>query len=215
MKHYQFEYTDQKFTIKLLSGCALLFTVLLVAAILLEEQVNLVLALAIAGGLPLLVFYLYKKRIKQQGEATLFESYVTFLLSGESKKMDFNEIEMYQIERFRGTALKLRSKNGEKLAVQANDNFCKPEQFDFFCTELDTAIQQYKTEHNNTHLKRKKSIFEQAWMLPLLIGSTAIIAVVGFVVVFYDVEVPSALFSFMAAIIPLWIGYFDAKKRKV
>ena len=58
------------------------------------------------------------------------------------------------------------------------------------------------------------SIFERAWILPLLIILT--IGGIGITLsfVYSGKKIPITFFTTVAVIIPLWVGYWNAGKRK-
>lgn len=213
MSDYNFEYTDTKFTLKLLGLSFLTLILLLIAMVVTIDLIGIIGSLILAFGVPLLIFFLNKKRIKRYGTANIFDSYTEFKLSDSTQKIEFEQIKTYLFERYNGTALAIKLKDGKDFKLQANTNFCDAAQFDAFCQEFEKTIQQYKTS-NNVDLTRKKSMFEKAWMLPLLIILT--VGLIGGIIfaISKGKSIPPTFYSSAAVIIPLWIGYLNARKRK-
>jgi hypothetical protein len=213
MRDHSFEYTDTKFTLKLLGLSFLAFVVLLIAMVVTVDLIGIAGALILAFGVPFLIFFLNKKKIKKLGTANIYDSYSEFKLADSTDKVVYADIRTYQVERYNGTALVIKLKDGKDFKLQANTNFCKAEQFDAFCQEFENVIQQYKT-NNNVELTRKPSMFERAWMLPLLVVLTT--GLIGGIIfaTSQGKRIPPTFYTSAAVIIPLWIGYLTARKRK-
>lgn len=213
MKDLKFEYTDSKFTLILLGLSLLSFVLLLIVEREVIELLGVIGALILTLGVPLLIFFLNKKKIKKQGTAMIHDSFSVFRLSGSTVQVDYADIKAYQVERYNGTQLKIKFMNGKNLKVEANSNFCNSSQFEAFCQEFERTIQEFKSI-NNVEIVRKKSMFEKAWMLPLLV-----VLNVGILGTFIHahingVKVPRILYTSAAILIPVWGAYYKAKKRK-
>jgi hypothetical protein len=213
MSDYNFEYTDTKFTLKLLGLSFLAFVVLLIAMVVTVDFIGIVGGLLLTFGVPVLLFVLNKKKIKKLGMANISDSSSEFKLADSTEKIDFANIISYRVERYNGTSLVIKRKDGKDFKLRANTNFCNAEHFDTFCQELDKAIQHYKTS-NNVELTRKKSMFEKTWMLPLLIVMTVGLIGGGIFAISQGKNIPSILYTSAAMVIPLWIGYASARKKK-
>jgi hypothetical protein len=213
MKDFTFEYTDTKFTLKLLGLSFLAFVVLLIAMVVTVDLIGIIASIILVFGVPLLIFFLNKKKIKKHGTANIYDSYSEFKLADSTDKVVYADIRTYQVERYNGTHLKIKFKDGKDFKLQANSNFCNNDQFDSFCQEFENVVQQYKTS-NNVELTRKPSMFERAWMLPFLIVLTA--GLVGGIIfaTSQGKRIPPTFYTSAAVIIPLWIGYLNARKRK-
>ena len=213
MRDFAFEYTDTKFTLKLLGLSFLALFVLLVAMVVTVDLIGIIGSLILAFGVPLLIFFLNKKKIKKLGTANISDSNAEFKLVNSTQKIEFGQIRTYQVERYYGTTLVLKFKDGKDFKLQANTNFCNADKFDEFCQEFEKTVQQFKTT-NNVELTRKKSMFERAWMLPFLIILTA--GLIGGIIfaISNDKNIPPTFYTSAALVIPLWIGYFNARKRK-
>ena len=213
MRDYNFEYTDTKFTLKLLGLSFLTLVTLLIAMVVTVDLIGIIGSLILAFGVPLLIFFMNKKKIKKQGTANIYDSYSEFKLANSSDKVVYADIKTYQVERYNGTHLKIKFKDGKDFKLQANSNFCNADQFDTFCNEFENSVQQYKTS-NNVELTRKKSMFEQAWMLPFLVILTA--GLIGGIIfaISQGKSIPPTFYTSAAVVIPLWIGYLNARKRK-
>lgn len=213
MRDFTFEYTDTKLTLKLFGLSFLIFVVLLVAMIVTVDLLGITGSLILTFGIPFLIFFLNKKRIKKQGTATIYDSYSEFKLAESSHEVVYADIKTYQVEEYNGTQLIIKFIDGTNFKLQANSNFCNTDQFDIFCREFENTLQQLKAT-SNVELTRKKSMFEQMWMLPLLIIMT--VALIGGIIFALSKgkRIPPTFFTSAAVIIPMWIGYFNVRKRK-
>jgi hypothetical protein len=213
MRDYNFEYTDTKFTLKLIGLSFLAFVVLLIAMVVTVDLLGIAGALILAFGVPVLIFFLNKKKIKKIGTANIYDSSSEFKLADSTEKVVYADIKTYQVERYNGTHLKIKFKDGKDFKLQANSNFCNSDQFDILCGEFEKTVQQFKST-NNVELTRKPSMFERAWMLPFLIILTA--GLIGGIVfaISQGKSIPPTFYTSAAIVIPMWIGYFNARKRK-
>ena len=213
MRDFTFEYTDTKFALKLLGLSFLAFVLLLIAMVVTVDLIGIIGSLILAFGVPLLIFFLNKKNIKKQGTANIYDSYSEFKLVDSTDKVVYADMRTYQVERYNGTHLKIKFKDGKDFKLQANSNFCNTDQFDTFCQEFENVVQQYKTS-NNFELTRKPSMFERAWMLPFLIILTAGLIVGIIFALSLGKSIPPTFYTSAAVIIPMWVGYLNARKRK-
>src|SRR5436190_14096551 len=148
MTDFNFEYTDTKFTLKLLGLSFFVFVVLLVAMVVTVDLIGVIGALVLAFGVPLSIFFLNKNKIKKLGTASIYDSSSEFKLADSTEKVVYADIKTYQVERYNGTQLKIKFKDGKDFKVQANSNFCNSDQFDAFCGEFEKTIQQFKSTNN-------------------------------------------------------------------
>ncbi|MET2985640.1 hypothetical protein [Aureibaculum conchae] len=108
-----------------------------------------ILALVIAG----LFFYIFKKKfIVKISDFELTSN----RLEWNNKSVDFKNLEYYKIHWMKGAGIKFKLKNGKKLRISSNDNFCNSEQFVSLCQNIDSKLLTY----NNGQIIRKKSFFE-------------------------------------------------------
>ena len=213
MREFNFEYTDEKFTVKLLVLSFLAHAVLLIAMLVTIDLIGIIGALILAFGVPILIFLLNKKKIKKNGTANIYDSSSEFKLAGSIEQVVYKEIKTYQVERFNGTQLVIKLKDGKKFKLQANSIFCNSDQFDIFCEELEKSVQQFKST-NNAELTLQPSIYERAWMLPfLIILTTGLIGRIVFAK-FQEKSIPSTFYTMALIVIPMWIVYFKARKRR-
>jgi hypothetical protein len=209
MKTISFEYTDTKFTLRLLTLCFLTLLILVITTVNLIGMGGLILAF----GVPILIFFVNKKKIKKQGIANIFASYSEFTIAAATAKVVYADIRTYQIERYNGIYLKVKFNDGKSFKLQANANFCNPIQFDTCCREFESVIQQYKA-NNNVQLTRKPSMFEQAWMLPFLVILTMGLAGGVIFAVSNGKSIPPTFYTSAVIVIPLWVGYLSARRKK-
>jgi hypothetical protein len=213
MRDFSFEYTDAKFTLKLLVLCFLSLVVFLIAMAVTVDLIGVIGSLIFVFGVPLAIFFLNRKKIKKHGTANIHDSYSEFTLADSTDKIVYSDIESYQVERYNGTHLKIKFKDGRSFKVQANSNFCNADKFDAFCREFEDTIQQFKAT-NHVELTRMKSMFEKVWMLPFLIIITAFILGAVVFEILMKRTPPTAFYTTSIIVTSLWIGYFNARKRR-
>lgn len=214
MKKYNFEYTDQKYSIKLLLLCLLLSGILTVIIFSLKPF-GIFPSVLIIMGIPLTIFWFNKKKIKRQGSSKIYDSNIEFDIDGVQTNLNFSDIENYLVQVYNGTTLKIKVINGETLNIVANSNFCNPDEFYRFCLDFENTIEEYNKESTNSAITRKKTFFERQWVLPFLV----IITVTFLVLIPYGLfkgsfKNTASLFMFIGSLLPLWVGYLSAKKRK-
>lgn len=212
MKEYNFEFTDTKFTLKLIGITALIFFLLIILTFLNIKLIGIVPSLIISFSIPILIFWMNKNKIKKQGSAIIQDAYSDFKLPTFTKRILFHDIESYQIERYEGTKLKIKLKDNGKIKVLASESFCNPNNFEIFCQDLDNKLQSYKKQ-NNVELVKRKSFFEQVWILPLLIilSLGGILGIISAVIL--DKNIPIILYGSLAILLSLWVGYYNATKK--
>ncbi|SFA89810.1 hypothetical protein SAMN05660845_0864 [Flavobacterium swingsii] len=210
MTKYDFEFNDTKFAFRLFMICLITFIALLF--ITLQLNLNFLILITISLGIPILIFWLNRKKIPKKGFATISDCEIEFNLNGAEEKINLNEIKNYQIHIYNGTTLNIKLKSGKKIGIVSNSNFCNPMKFDVFCQELENKIEKYKTE-NNIELIRKKSFFEQVWLFPFLVIITSILIISVLIAVFKGMELKPSIFISLAPLSTLWGGYLSTKNR--
>ncbi|MBJ7428113.1 MAG: hypothetical protein JHD28_04030 [Bacteroidia bacterium] len=213
MKEFNFEYTDTKFLMKLFGICSLVFVGMIITAAVNKDTTPIIWGLILSFIIPFAIYFLNKKNITKLGTACITDASVTFQLTEVTQTITFEEIATYQVEQFNGTSLKLKLNNGTEFKLLANTNFCNADQFDAFCQEFEQAILQFKTT-NNTEITRKKTIFEQAWMLPFLVILSVGLVGMSIFALANGKNIPASFFTSAALLIPMWIAYFNAKRKK-
>ncbi len=163
---------------------------------------------------PFAVFWLVKKKCFKQGSASISADSFDLRLHNLNETIRFDEIESYMVQIFKGTLLKLKLKDGRKIRIQANDNFCNPKQFDVFCTELEATIEQFKST-TKTEVVRQKSFFDKKGTYYfLVVFSIAVACLIVFAVITgKKVKIGSLLLS-LSALGSVWAGYLGTKARK-
>lgn len=213
MKEYSFEYTDQKYLIKLalfcfiLAGASTFFIVKL--------EVTGLLPVITALGFPVVIFLINKKKVKKIGFSKIDNSFVEFELNGIQSRINFSEIESYLIESYNGVSLQMKLCNKTKITVTANSNFSKSDLLGNFCVDLENAIEEYKKESNNAEIIREKRFFERTWVLPFLI----ILSLILIPLVIYGIHKTGtskigSILTVSGLLISLWGGYLGAKRKK-
>jgi hypothetical protein len=137
MKEYTFEFTDTRYT-RILLLLSLLS--LLVTLIIMGKFVDLI---AYPAGfipifaIPLLVFFLNRKKIKKIGSAILQSDQAEFNFNGSVKKISYSEINKIEIFRYRGTHLTIKLRDKQKFIIQGNSYFCDYRSLDLMCQDLE------------------------------------------------------------------------------
>ncbi|GAB3167154.1 hypothetical protein [Telluribacter humicola] len=212
MKHYIFEYTNQKALSLLIGACFALLLIIPLGLYYLIPFVGNTLKVILAIGIPFLVFFLCRKRINEEGEAQLEDSSITFILANQTHSIQFSEIKSYKVEHYNGTRLICTFKDNTKFKLLANSYFCKAEVFESLCDDLEHTINQYILE-TNTELVRKPSIFEQKWMPVFLVIMTLGIVWVFFRTYTEGKTPPTSIYTSIAIFAGLWVAYFKAREK--
>jgi hypothetical protein len=103
-------------------------------------NLGLLIFISISLGIPVLIFWLNRKKIRKNGFATINNNEVEFNLNGIKEKINLNEIENYQIQIYNGTTLNIKLKSGKNIGIVSNSFFCNPIKFNIFCQELENTI---------------------------------------------------------------------------
>ena len=157
MKDYDFDFTDQRYTLTLIGLCFLSFALVLVILIPLDFF-GLIWSILLAFLVPVFIFWYNRKKIKKTGYATIYGTKAEFRLPALQEKLEYADIKTYKVSRHQSTSLEIELKNGKTFKLYANPNFCITARFDNVCATFDKVVQQYKTDHN-ADLIRKKSFF--------------------------------------------------------
>ena len=213
MTEFQFEYSRQNIIVRVLIVALTAFIILFISTLFISEYIGIWTSIILTIGVPILIFYFNKKRIKANGQAILASDKVTFDLVDNKIVYDFKDIKSYKIQYYHGVALSLRLKDRTKLRLLANVNFCNPELFSKFCTVFEKTIDIYKSNNESSSV-REKSIFEKQWYFVLLILLTAA-AIVGLIYAsIADKAKPGSIIISIGALISLWTGYFTTKTKR-
>lgn len=213
MKDYHFEYTDTKYMLKIFGISALIFFGLLAITFTFIKSIGVIASLIISFSTPILFFWIKKKSFRKQGSAIIQNSFTDLSLSTFNRRVDFNGIQNYQIENFEGTKLRIKFKDSSEFKILANSNFCDPLGFDIYCKSLDEVLREYNDANANEIIK-EKSFFERKWVLPVLLILTATSLLSIIYAIIKGVSVPVILFGTLAILLPLWVGYFNATKKR-
>ncbi|HEV7347848.1 hypothetical protein [Telluribacter sp.] len=212
MKHYTYEYTNQKALFLLLGTCFVLLIVLLLGIPYMAPLLGSTLYATLAIGTPFLVFFLNKKKIKKVGEAHLEDTSLTVILFNQTRHIRFSELKSYKVEHYNGTRLSCTFTDNTKFRLVANYQFCKPEAFEALCDDLERTINQYVVE-TNTELVRKPSLYEQKWMPFLLVAMSLTMVWVFFRTYSSGIKPPLSSYSPVIILAGLWAAYFKAREK--
>ena len=213
MRDYTFEYVNQKFLL-ILFGISISVFVGQVACMSYLVPVigkNASFILMLAG--PVLVFWLYKEKLKRRCTAHLSGSSVSFDFDDSVENVEFRDLLSYKIEHYNGTTLVMTFRERKKIKLVANGHFCDSAPMESFCLALEDAI----TGSNVAGLSeviRVKSVFEQKWMPVFLTIMTA--AVIWVVAHSYQSgkSIPLSTYTSIAIFLGVWAAYFKAKQKK-
>ncbi len=213
MKKYEFEYVNQKYSIILFLMSFATFFALIYTMVEFKKYFNVYLTLGISFGVPILIFWLNKHKIKKNGFAILTENYTEINKNDKIEIVNFNEIKNYQVQNYNGNiSLIINLKSGNRTSLSSGTNFCKTENFEKYCQELEIEIENY-ISLNKLEMIRKKSFFEKSWVYPFLIIVTGIIIVFVIIIISRGKGFPFALIGAIAPLLTLWGGYFNVKNK--
>ena len=209
MKHFDFQYTETKTTLKFLGLFFILFSSLFVPLAIIT--LNIFFSWVITLTLLLLVSFIYRTKLYKKGSATIHDGYAEFRIGEPTHRVTFSSIKSAHTEHYIGTQLLIVFKNGEKFKLQATSYLCNSKEFGSFCSELQKTLKQYNNTTSNK-LVIKKSIFELPFILPLLIILTC--ALVGgiTIAVIKGKSIPIIFYIAIFLIIPLWMGHLKVRK---
>lgn len=213
MRDFQFEYTDQRFLWTLFG---LMFGIflggLLIFVYLLKPFVSPFFIMLILIGVPILFFFLYKKRIKKNGIAKLSGNSVNINLSDNEMRIDFKDIEYYYYykDRHNSTTFTLHLNDKSKFKITCHNYYCNPESFDNFFVYFKNNIATFNKD-NNCNISQLKTIFSKRVVPFILIPLTIVLIPLLFFVPFP----PKALIiGLTSGLIISWIKYITSRHKK-
>ena len=214
MKKYNFKSVNQRKALILFISLFALFFALIFGMTNLKNIFNIYVTMIFSFGIPILIFFLSRKRIQENCIAELSEKNTEIEKEGKLHILNFEEIKSYKIETYNNsTSLNIKLKSGEKFNLNTNSNFSETNSFEEFCSDLETAIESYKKQHN-IEVERKKAFFERSWIFPFLIIITLILTVFVIIIISKDKGFSISLISALAPLLILWSGYFNAKNKR-
>jgi hypothetical protein len=92
MTEFQFEYSRQNIIVRVLIFALTAFLVLFISTFLISKYIGIWTSIILTIGVPILVFYFNKKRIKGNGQAILASDRVTFELVDKKIIYDFKDV---------------------------------------------------------------------------------------------------------------------------
>jgi len=210
----EFIYTNINYALKLFGVCFGLLILSLVVLSPLSDIIGMVLYLLLGFTIPVIVFFLFKKKIKRSGKGEIVNKVLHLEMDSQKTTIDLSNIHSFKVEHFNGTKLSLRMKNRKKLNIYANDNFCDSTSFEAFTDYFETCLSDF-TKEGNVNIIRKKSVFEQKWMFYFLFVMTILTAGAIFYALAFTDRTPGTLFTSTGLLIFMWAAYFKAQKKKV
>ena len=214
MKEYNFQSVNQRKALILFVTMFALFFALIFGMTSLKNVFNIYVTMIFSFGIPISIFLLNKKRIKENCNAKISEKNTEIEKEGKIHIINFEEIRSYKIETYNNsTSLNIKLKNNEKFCLNTNSNFGDTKNFENYCSDLETAIESYKKTHL-IEIERVKTFFEKTWIFPFLVIITLIIIVFVIIIISKGKGFPTSLISALAPLLILWSGYFNAKNKK-
>lgn len=213
MTKYEFEYVNQKYSLALFLISFATFFALLFTLVEFKKFFNIYLTMTLSFGIPILIFWLNKHKIKKNGFAILEDNYTEITKLDKLERINFDEIKNYQVQDYNGNiSLFINLKNGKKINLSSNSTFCNTEYFDNYCQELESKIEKYLSLHQLKTI-RKKTFFEKTWFYPFLLIITTIVIIFVIILISKGSGFPTSLIGAIAPLLTLWGGYFSAKNK--
>ena len=110
MKIYNFEYYNRKYALNLYGICLLTFASIFSCFFLIKDYINFVFYLLFLFGIPSIIYFSKRSKIKAYCEAIVYSDWVEFKLKNETMKINFCDINSYLIQYYNGTVLNLKLK---------------------------------------------------------------------------------------------------------
>lgn len=222
MKNYEFEYVNNNYLLWLILACCLTFFISIIALFSVFDQDTSIYLLAFLSSIiPFCIYWFNRKKIKKFATAILDDNHTEINHSGVTEFVNFKDINNYKIQTYDGSSIAINRNDDSKIRFNVNPNFCEIEKFNTFCLDLQTAIENYKVSVINapenattTAIVTKKSFYESAWILPVLIIVTLILLLILVGNLSDGGDFP---YIIIAALLPLgrmWTGYFMARNKK-
>lgn len=213
MKEFSFQYTNQRYIFLLIIGCILSSLITVVVGMYFSNGNNSyeLLILFIAAILPFIVFRIFKKGIKIQGQAFIHDTFVEFNLDGISTKISFKNLVSYKIDpTSHGIILTLKTIDSKKLRITAHSYYCDTKPFDIFCSNIESTLKNLK-ETGSINIVKEGSIYATKGFFLFLILTTPLITLAFLI---EDKSVRISIISFCLFFMILqWIQYFSARNR--
>lgn len=213
MAKYEFEYVNQKYSLTLFLISFATFFALIFTLVEFKKYFNIYFTMILSFGIPILIFWLNKHKMKKVGFAILEENYTEINKNDKLERINFDEIKNYQVQVYNGSiSLLINLKSGKRMSLSSSPTFCSTEYFDKYCQELESKIEKYLSLHQLETI-RKKTFFEKTWIYPFLIIITGIVLVFIIILINKGNGFPISLIGAVAPLLALWGGYFSAKNK--
>lgn len=213
MAKYEFEYVNQKYSLTLFLISFATFFALIFTLVEFKKFFNIYFTMIFSFGIPILIFWLNKHKMKKNGFAVLEDNYTEISKLDKLERINFDEIKNYQVQVYNGSiSLLINLKNGKRVSLSSSPTFCNTEYFDNYCKELESKIGKYLSLHQLETI-RKKTFFEKTWIYPFLLIITGIVVVFILVLINKGGGFPISLIGAIAPLLTLWGGYFNAKNK--
>ena len=214
MKVYNFQSVNQKKALILFVSLFAIFFALFFSMVSLKHIFNVYVTMIFSFGIPILIFWLNRKKIKENCIAKISELNSEINVDNILHFIYFEEIKSYKIESYNGSiSLSINLKNNENIKLTANSNYGEIKNFEDYCRDLEISIENFNKSNKNSEVLRKKSFFEKKWVFYFLIIITLIILIFLTILISKSAEFPSSLLSAIAPLLVLWGGYFNEKNK--
>lgn len=213
MKNYNFEYIDRGFMVALSLVCVVVLVVFAVLANFLQSMIGLLPALGLALGLPGVLFWLNKGRVKKRGSGQIDPNSITLRLAGRTEKVAFADLKSYAIEYQRDAEIRLVFKDGQRLDLQTNGLFVPTRDFQQFGEALQKSLTRYAKNSKSDLSKLPIASRGLGLLFPiLLLTGLGIWGLYNSMAVTKSVT-PASTYIFGLIVLALW-GYFFWSNRR-
>lgn len=153
MKEYKFMVNNIRAYYTLVGLCVLGFFLILALwiALVLLTGWSMPYAVVLAVAIPVVSYYLLRRRTATSGTAILSTTHVEFKVKGVTEKIMFTDIASYsadlmQTKDNRVAGLRIRLKNGKKLRHFATSDLCNIEPLTVLCQDFDRLAKELNIE---------------------------------------------------------------------
>ena len=216
MREYNFQTVNQKRALILFVSLFALFFALIFSMVSLKHIFNIYVTMIFSFGIPILIFWLNRKKIKENCIAKISELNSEINIDDKLHFINFEEMKSYKIESYNGSiGLSVSLKNNEKIKLTANSNYGETKNFEEYCRDLEISIENFKKSHKNIEVERRKSFFEKKWVLYFLIIITLVLSIFVINIISQGKGFSMSLISAIAPLLVLWGGYFNEKNKRI
>ena len=212
MNDYQFEYTDNKYELKLWGiSILLLFGLLILLPLCFKDYISPIVDVVLIIGIPVSFFLDNKKKIKKSGFAKILDDSIDLRLSDFDRFIKFKDIKIYNISGGRNSLwISLHLSDDSKVKIICNTNFCDWKSFDKLQKDLEDRLNIFAKESD---VKIDKMPSPYVKKIATFILSILTLGLIAFI---FLTKFPEILISipFGAGLITAWIQFIIAVNEK-